>query len=178
MDVGHLILCASDGWPDITDAQVYREEIQLARLADDLGYDMVWAASHFDGYSMVPDNMQVLAHLAGMVNRITLGTAAIILPWHDPLRVVESICVLDNLTDGRLRIGFGRGAARMEFNGFREGSMDESRERFDEAVDIIMPRPGDRGDRGRRPVLQAAVDQNTAATGAVLPGPDLFGRLE
>jgi alkanesulfonate monooxygenase SsuD/methylene tetrahydromethanopterin reductase-like flavin-dependent oxidoreductase (luciferase family) len=139
MDVGHLILCCSDGWAGITDAQVYREEIQLARMADDLGYDMVWAAEHhFDGYSMVPDNMQVLAHLAGMVNRITLGTAAIILPWHDPLRVVESICVLDNLTDGRLRIGFGRGAARMEFNGFREGSMDESRERFDEAVDIIM----------------------------------------
>ena len=139
MDVGYLILCASDGWNDVTDAQVYREEVELARMADDLGFSVIWAVEHhFDGYSFVPDNALMAAHLAATCKNADVGTAAFILPWHDPLRVAERITMLDHLTDGRLRIGFGRGAARMEFNGFREGSMDESRDRFNESIDIIL----------------------------------------
>ena len=61
---------------------------------------------------------------------------AVILPWHDPLRVAEQVSVLDCLCKGRLRLGIGRGLARREFEVFR-GTMDESRERFDEASDMM-----------------------------------------
>jgi alkanesulfonate monooxygenase SsuD/methylene tetrahydromethanopterin reductase-like flavin-dependent oxidoreductase (luciferase family) len=139
VDVGHLIFCASDGYPNISDGQVYAEEVKLARLADELGFDVVWSVEHhFDGYSFVPDNTELLAYIAGVTERIDVGTAAIILPWNDPIRVIEKISMLDHLSGGRLRVGFGRGAARMEFAGFREGSMDESRERFDEAAEFII----------------------------------------
>ena len=60
-----------------------------------------------------------------------------ILPWHNPLRVAENAAVLDLLSGGRLRLGFGRGLARREFATFGM-NMDESRERFDEAAPMIV----------------------------------------
>jgi alkanesulfonate monooxygenase SsuD/methylene tetrahydromethanopterin reductase-like flavin-dependent oxidoreductase (luciferase family) len=66
-----------------------------------------------------------------------LGTAAIILPWNDPLRVAEKIAMLDLLANGRFRLGLGRGLARREFAAFR-GTMDDSREKFDEASTMIL----------------------------------------
>ena len=60
-----------------------------------------------------------------------------ILPWHDPLRVAENAAVLDLLSNGRLRLGLGRGLARREFEAFSL-SMDESRGRFDEAAPMIV----------------------------------------
>jgi Luciferase-like monooxygenase len=44
---------------------------------------------HFTGYSMSPDPTQLLSYFAGRTKRITLGTAVIVLPWHDPVRVAE-----------------------------------------------------------------------------------------
>ena len=52
----------------------------------------------------------------------------VVLPWHDPMRVAEEVSMLDNLSDGRLILGLGRGAGKVEFDGFRL-SMDESRAR-------------------------------------------------
>jgi alkanesulfonate monooxygenase SsuD/methylene tetrahydromethanopterin reductase-like flavin-dependent oxidoreductase (luciferase family) len=78
-----------------------------------------------------------MSYLAGICPDVDLGTAAVILPWHDPLRVAEQVAVLDHLSRGRLRLGIGRGLARREFEAFR-GTMDESRERFDEAADMIL----------------------------------------
>jgi alkanesulfonate monooxygenase SsuD/methylene tetrahydromethanopterin reductase-like flavin-dependent oxidoreductase (luciferase family) len=78
-----------------------------------------------------------MSYLAAMCPDVDLGTAAVILPWHDPLRVAEQVSILDYLSKGRLRLGIGRGLARREFAAFR-GTMDESRERFDEASDMIL----------------------------------------
>jgi alkanesulfonate monooxygenase SsuD/methylene tetrahydromethanopterin reductase-like flavin-dependent oxidoreductase (luciferase family) len=78
-----------------------------------------------------------LTHVAAKTDTITVGLGAIILPWNDPLRVVEKISLLDHLSDGRLMIGFGRGLSKLEYEGFGI-AMDESRERFDEAWEIIM----------------------------------------
>ena len=78
-----------------------------------------------------------MTYLAGVCPNIDLGTAAVILPWHDPLRVAEQAAVLDLLCKGRLRLGLGRGLARREFAAFR-GTMDEIRERFDEAAPMIV----------------------------------------
>jgi alkanesulfonate monooxygenase SsuD/methylene tetrahydromethanopterin reductase-like flavin-dependent oxidoreductase (luciferase family) len=78
-----------------------------------------------------------MSYLAAECPDVGLGTAAVILPWHDPLRVAEQASVLDYLSGGRLRLGIGRGLARREFETFR-GTMDESRGRFDEAAEMIL----------------------------------------
>ena len=59
------------------------------------------------------------------------------LPWHDPMRAAEEISMLDDLCDGRLILGLGRGAGQVEFEGFRV-DMGESRERFVEAADMVL----------------------------------------
>jgi len=138
MDVGMMMIFASYGWENCPDEQVWNEELRLARLATDLGFDCLWSAEHhFNDYSFVPDNLQLMSYLAAACPNIDLGTAAVIIPWHDPLRVAEQAAVLDLLCKGRLRLGLGRGLARREFAAFRL-SMDESRERFDEAAPMIV----------------------------------------
>jgi alkanesulfonate monooxygenase SsuD/methylene tetrahydromethanopterin reductase-like flavin-dependent oxidoreductase (luciferase family) len=138
MDVGFQMAFTSYGWTNISDTQVWDEEIALARLAADAGFDVLWSVEHhFNDYSFCPDNLQLMAYLAAICPNIDLGTAAVILPWHDPLRVAERAIVVDLLSKGRLRLGMGRGLARREFHAFR-GTMDESRERFDEAAAMIV----------------------------------------
>ena len=62
---------------------------------------------------------------------------AYILPWNNPLRVVEKMAMLDSLSEGRAVLGMGRGAARREFRSFNRDLAD-SREIFDEAALIIL----------------------------------------
>jgi len=110
----------------------------LARLADELVFDVLWSVEHhFNDYSFCPDNLQLMAYLAALCPNIDLGTAAVILPWNDPLRVAEKAIVLDMLSKGRVRLGIGRGLARREFAAFRQ-TMEESRERFDESAAMIL----------------------------------------
>jgi alkanesulfonate monooxygenase SsuD/methylene tetrahydromethanopterin reductase-like flavin-dependent oxidoreductase (luciferase family) len=138
MDVGIQMVLATYGWQGMSDDQAWDEEIRLARLADELGFDALWAVEHhFNDYSFCPDNLQLMAYLAAVCPNIDLGTAAVILPWNDPLRVAEKAIVLDMLSKGRLRLGIGRGLARREFAAFRQ-TMEESRERFDESAAMIL----------------------------------------
>jgi alkanesulfonate monooxygenase SsuD/methylene tetrahydromethanopterin reductase-like flavin-dependent oxidoreductase (luciferase family) len=138
MDVGLQMVFASYGWSDVSDVQVWDEELRLARLAAEFGFDVLWSVEHhFNDYSFCPDNLQLMSHLTAVCPDIDVGTAAVILPWHDPLRVAEQASVLDYLSKGRLRLGLGRGLARREFAAFR-GTMDESRERFDESAAMIL----------------------------------------
>ena len=112
------------------DAAIYRHEISMADLAEPLGFDSIWSAEHhFNGYTMCPNVLQFLTYMAGRTERVQLGSMVVVLPWHDPVRVAEEICVLDTLSGGRTILGLGRGLGRIEFNGFRV-PMDESRERF------------------------------------------------
>ena len=137
MDVGIQMIFASYGWTDISDSQVWDEEIRLAQIADELGFACLWAVEHhFNDYSFCPDNLQLMAYLASVCPNADLGTAAVILPWNNPLRVAEKAIVVDMLSGGRLRFGVGRGLARREFKAFNQ-TMDESRERFDEAASMI-----------------------------------------
>ena len=138
MDVGMMMIYSSYGWEEGSDGQMWEEELRLAEIAADAGFDCLWSAEHhFNDYSFVPDNLQLMTHLAAKHTDIDVGTAAVILPWHNPLRVAENAAVLDLLSGGRLRLGFGRGLARREFEAFGM-SMDESRERFDEAAPMIV----------------------------------------
>ena len=138
MDVGLQMIFATYGWTNVSDEQAWDEELRLARLAADLGFDVLWSVEHHgNDYSFCPDNLQLMSYLAAECPEVGLGTAAVILPWHDPLRVAEQASVLDHLSRGRLRLGMGRGLARREFEAFR-GTMDESRGRFDEAAAMIL----------------------------------------
>jgi len=138
MDVGLQMICATYGWDNCSDQQAYDEELKLALLAADLGFNCLWAVEHHHhDYSFCPDNLQLMAYLAGQRPNVDVGTAAVILPWNDPLRVAEKVSMLDHFTEGRLRFGVGRGLARREFEAFRV-SMDESRTRFDESAAMIV----------------------------------------
>jgi alkanesulfonate monooxygenase SsuD/methylene tetrahydromethanopterin reductase-like flavin-dependent oxidoreductase (luciferase family) len=81
--------------------------------------------------------VQFLSWLAGRTSRIRLGTGAVIVPWNDPLRVVEKMVMLDHLSGGRAVLGLGRGLARTEYHHFGI-DMGESRDRFDEAARMII----------------------------------------
>lgn len=117
-----------------TDEEVYRNELRLAELAEPLGFDAVWGVEHhFFDYSMCPDNMQFLSYMAGKTSTIKLGTAAVILPWNDPLRVAEKMALLDHVSNGRALYGMGRGLARGEYQIF-DIDMGTTRERFDESA--------------------------------------------
>jgi alkanesulfonate monooxygenase SsuD/methylene tetrahydromethanopterin reductase-like flavin-dependent oxidoreductase (luciferase family) len=123
---------------DVTDAQMFRGEARLALRAEELGFDTVWAVEHhFDSYGMCPDNTQFLTWVAARTERIKIGTAAVILPWHDPLRVAEKMIMLDILSEGRAVFGMGRGLSRKEYAPLRV-DMGESRDRFDEAAAMIL----------------------------------------
>ena len=107
-------------------------------LVEPLGFDSIWALEHhFTGYAMSPAPTQLLAYYAGRTKRIQLGTAVVVLPWHDPIRVAEQIALLDIMCGGRCLFGFGRGAARTEYEGFRI-PMDEARPRFKEVLEIVQ----------------------------------------
>ena len=123
------------GKPDVA---VVQEHLQLGDLVEPLGFDSLWGLEHhFTGYAMSPAPTQLLAYFAGRTKRIQLGTAVIVLPWHDPVRVAEQIALLDIMCGGRCLFGFGRGAASTEYEGFRI-PMDEARPRFAEAAEIVV----------------------------------------
>ena len=122
----------------IPDHEVYAQELAMARAAEPMGFDSVWSVEHhFTDYTMVPDVTQFLSYMAACTERVQLGSMVIVLPWHDPIRVTEEICMLDALSGGRMILGIGRGLGRVEFDGFRV-SMDESRDRFIESAQMIL----------------------------------------
>jgi alkanesulfonate monooxygenase SsuD/methylene tetrahydromethanopterin reductase-like flavin-dependent oxidoreductase (luciferase family) len=120
------------------DRDVYTNELHLADLAEPLGFQSIWGVEHhFTDYTMCPDVLQFLTYMAGRTTKAELGSMVVVLPWHDPLRVAEEVSMLDSISGGRLILGLGRGAGKVEFDGFRL-SMDESRQRFVESAEMLL----------------------------------------
>ena len=137
MRVGIQTLLANVG-RERADLEVYRQEVRLLTMAEAMGFDSIWGVEHhFSDYAMCPDVIQLLTYLAARTERAELGTMVVVLPWHDPLRVVEQIAMLDNLSEGRVVLGMGRGLSKHEFDGFRV-PMDTTRQRFVESARVIM----------------------------------------
>jgi alkanesulfonate monooxygenase SsuD/methylene tetrahydromethanopterin reductase-like flavin-dependent oxidoreductase (luciferase family) len=131
-----VIFQGTDG--ERSDAEVYRSDRALADLAEPLGFESIWGVEHhFTSYTMCPDVLQFLSYMAGRTTTAQLGSMVVVLPWHDPIRVAEEVSMLDQLSDGRFVLGIGRGLGRVEFGGFRI-PMEESRERFVEAAEMIL----------------------------------------
>lgn len=122
----------------LTDYEFFRRETQIAIEAEAMGFDFAaMVEHHFTDYAACPDPLQALSYVAAKTKTIKLMPAAVILPWNDPLRVVEKVAMLDSLSEGRVVLGMGRGAARREFDKFGV-TLADSREMFDEAALIIM----------------------------------------
>jgi alkanesulfonate monooxygenase SsuD/methylene tetrahydromethanopterin reductase-like flavin-dependent oxidoreductase (luciferase family) len=86
---------------------------------------------------MCPDVLQYLSYFAGRTHTMQLGSMVVVLPWHDPIRVAEQVTMLDNMSDGRVVLGLGRGLGRVEFEGFGV-DMNESREIFVESAQLLL----------------------------------------
>ncbi len=120
------------------DQEVWNDEVRLAERAAAIGFDGVWATEHhFTDYEITPEPLQFLTYMAARHPSIKLGTMVVVLPWHDPVRVASQVSVLDTLSRGRVILGLGRGISKHEFDGFRV-PMEESRERFVEAAEIVL----------------------------------------
>ena len=117
---------------------VFQRGVEITQAAEELGFRNMWLAEHhFSTYGYLSRPLTYALHLANKTRRIRVGTAVIVVPLHHPLVVAEEIATVDLLSGGRLDIGLGRGYQRYEFE--RLGlDLDESRARWEEAVDIIL----------------------------------------
>ena len=137
MHIGMAVIFQGTG-EGRTDRNVYRNELRLGDLAESLGFESLWGVEHhFTDYTMCPDVLQYLTYFAGRTNSIQLGSMVVVLPWHDPMRVVEQVVMLDHMSNGRLILGIGRGLGRVEFEGFGV-NQEDSREIFVESAQMIL----------------------------------------
>jgi alkanesulfonate monooxygenase SsuD/methylene tetrahydromethanopterin reductase-like flavin-dependent oxidoreductase (luciferase family) len=117
---------------------IYRDLLDEGAFAEELGFEGVFVAEHhFTNYASVPSPMVYLAALAQRTERIRLGSMAVVLPLHNPLVVAEEIAMVDQLSGGRLEVGFARGFARYEFEGLNV-SLEESKSSMAEMLDILF----------------------------------------
>src|SRR5258708_29323007 len=121
----------------LEDSQGYESFIDYVVEADRLGFaQMFMVEHHFTGHGQVSASMTLLAYLAAKTKTIRLGTAVVVLPWHNPVLIAEQAATLDLLTGGRFDFGVGKGYRKAEFDGFCI-PIEEANERFDEAMTII-----------------------------------------
>ncbi|HEV8227017.1 MAG TPA: LLM class flavin-dependent oxidoreductase [Methylomirabilota bacterium] len=117
---------------------IIRRELEQIEWTEELGFDEIWLTEHhFIDYGLSVDPAALASAAASRTRRIRIGLAAAILPFHHPLRLAEQMALVDIISDGRLDVGVGRGNRPAEFRGYRV-PQEESRERFDEAVEIMQ----------------------------------------
>jgi len=85
--------------------------VDAALAAEAEGFDELWVGEHHYFESANPSAISFAGYLLGRTNRVRVGTAATILPLHNPVHLAECAAVLDHLSDGRFSLGVGRGAA-------------------------------------------------------------------
>jgi alkanesulfonate monooxygenase SsuD/methylene tetrahydromethanopterin reductase-like flavin-dependent oxidoreductase (luciferase family) len=103
--------------PTVSDAANMDDTLAIGELVEPLGFDSIWATEHYgSAYSMQPNPLQYLAYWAGRTTRVDMGTAVIVAPWWNPVRLAHEISMLDVLLKGRrLHLGIGRGIAPHEY---------------------------------------------------------------
>src|SRR6202140_3818526 len=118
-------------------AEGFRDFIDYNVEAEGLVFHGTFVVEHhFTGYGQVSATLNLLAWLGARTTTLRLGTAVIVLPWHNPVLLAEQAATLDLLSGGRLDFGVGKGYRYNEFAGFCV-AMEEADARFDEALEVI-----------------------------------------
>ena len=113
------------------------EGLEQIRMAEQLGFDIAWFAEHhFSNYSLVTTPLTAAVWAAPQTRRIRLGTAVIVAPLYEPMRLLEDIAVADQLSDGRIVLGFGAGYQEHECERFGV-TLPESRPMMYEMLDLV-----------------------------------------
>ena len=123
--------------PDTDSSQGFRDWIENNVEAEALGFHSTFVVEHhFTGFGQVSASLNLLTWLGSRTSTLRLGTAVLVLPWHNPVLLAEQAATLDLLSGGRLDFGIGKGYRYNEFAGFCV-AMEEADSRFDEAMEII-----------------------------------------
>lgn len=128
---------AQRGGPDVDSAAGFKDYIEYLIEAEALGYHSTFIVEHhFTGFGQVSATLNLLTWIGARTRNLRLGTAVMVLPWHNPVLLAEQAATIDLLSGGRLDFGIGKGYRHNEFASFRI-PMDEAGPRFEEAIDII-----------------------------------------
>jgi alkanesulfonate monooxygenase SsuD/methylene tetrahydromethanopterin reductase-like flavin-dependent oxidoreductase (luciferase family) len=115
-----------------------RRGVEQIQYSEALGFDYCLIAEHhFTNYGNSPAPLMQALYIGQRTKRLRIGTAAVILPVWQPLRLAEEIAVLDNLIEGRFMCGVGRGYQAYEMAGFG-GDLGASRQKFHETLDVLL----------------------------------------
>lgn len=101
--------------------ELYDNAVEQVKAAEANGFEITWFAEHhFSNYCVCPSPLMMLARLAGETKRIKLGSAVVVTPLYEPVRLISEIGMVDALTHGRLVLGVGSGYQPYEFERFGE----------------------------------------------------------
>jgi alkanesulfonate monooxygenase SsuD/methylene tetrahydromethanopterin reductase-like flavin-dependent oxidoreductase (luciferase family) len=119
------------------DSEGYHDFIRYIVAAEELGFSSVFLVEHhFTGFGQVSATLNFLTYLAAKTKTLRLGTAVLVVPWHNPALLAEQAATLDLLSNGRLDLGIGKGYRWGEFHGFCI-PMEEAEERYQETVAFL-----------------------------------------
>jgi alkanesulfonate monooxygenase SsuD/methylene tetrahydromethanopterin reductase-like flavin-dependent oxidoreductase (luciferase family) len=117
--------------------QGFRDYLDYNIEAEALGYQSSFSVEHhFTGWNQVSATLMLLMALAMRTRTLRLGTAVIVLPWHNPALLAEQAATLDLLSAGRFDFGIGKGYRHSEFKGFQIAP-EEAEARFEEAIEVM-----------------------------------------
>jgi alkanesulfonate monooxygenase SsuD/methylene tetrahydromethanopterin reductase-like flavin-dependent oxidoreductase (luciferase family) len=123
---------------DFDCSEGYRDWIEYNVEAEALGFRSTFVVEHhFTGYGQVSATLNLLTWLGARTSTLRLGTAVLVLPWHNPVLLAEQAATLDLLSGGRLDFGIGNGYRYNEFAGFCV-PMAEANARFEECLGVIL----------------------------------------
>lgn len=110
-------------------ADAFDAQIELMVYAETLGFEEVWMAEHhFNSKSISASLIPIMSHIAAKTSKIRIGSAAVLLPFYNPLRLAEDVATLDLLSKGRLNLGIAKGGPFDEQFRVFGINRDESRE--------------------------------------------------
>jgi alkanesulfonate monooxygenase SsuD/methylene tetrahydromethanopterin reductase-like flavin-dependent oxidoreductase (luciferase family) len=129
---------ARHGGPDVDSGQGYKQFVDYNVEAEALGYHATFLVEHhFTGFGQVSASLSLLTWVAAKTKTLRLGTAVLVLPWHNPVLLAEQAATIDLLSGGRLDFGVGKGYRHNEFVGFCV-PIEEAEARFNETLDVIV----------------------------------------